>query len=71
MALGLLVDLIHKIIPMYVFVINQGQMMVMTLWMRMWMILLNAMTMMMMMVVEYAGGENDDYMFKKQTNKQS
>ena len=64
-------DLIHKIIPMYVFVINQVQMMVMTLWMRMWMILLNAMTMMMMVVAEYAGGENDDYMFKKQTNKQS
>ena len=56
MALGLLVDLFHKIIPMYVFVINQGQMMVMTLWMRMWMILLNAMTMLMMVVVEYAGG---------------
>ena len=34
MALGLLVDLIHKIISMYVFVINQGQMMVRTLWMR-------------------------------------
>ena len=35
------------------------------------MILLNAMTMMMMVVVEYAGGENDDYMFNKQTNKQT
>ena len=56
MALGLLVDLIHKIISMYVFVINQGQMMVMTLWMRMWMKLLIAMTMVMMVVVEYAGG---------------
>ena len=30
--------------------------MVMTLWMRMWMILLNAMTMFIMVVVEYAGG---------------
>ena len=56
MALRLLVDLIHKIIPIYVYVMDQVQMMVMTLWMRMWMILLNAMTMVMMVVVEYAGG---------------
>ena len=72
MALGLLVlvDLIHKIIPMNVFVMDQVQMIVMTIWMMMWMILLNAMTMMMMVVVEYAGGENDDYMFNKQTSKQ-